>query len=50
LSFVRTNAPPFRLHVLELDDAPDAALDPMCMPFLNWFVLTVSAIPAAELS
>src|SRR5512132_23560 len=44
-TFVRTNAPPlpgFTCWNSTMRQTPPSI--PMCMPFLNWFVLTISAI------
>src|SRR5215216_5157132 len=45
LTLVRTNAPPlpgFTCWNSTMRQTPPSM--PMCMPFLNWFVLTISAI------
>src|SRR5437773_8738054 len=51
LSFVRTNAPPLPgftcWNSTMRQTSPSSA---MWIPFLNWFVLTVSAIPAPSLA
>src|ERR671936_2161778 len=49
-SLVRTNAPPlpgFTCWNSTIRQTPPSSS--MCIPFLNWFVLTVSAIAAARL-
>src|ERR671937_1938446 len=50
-SFVRTNAPPFPgftcWNSTIRQTSPSSS---MCMPFLNWFVLTVSATGARTLA
>src|SRR5919199_199440 len=51
LSLVRTNAPPLPgftcWNSTIRQTSPSSS---MCMPFLNWFVLTVSAIPRGSLA
>src|SRR5438132_12625466 len=50
LSFVRTNAPPFPgLTCWNSTMRQTSPSSSMCIPFLNWLVLTVSAIAAVRL-
>src|SRR6266700_769141 len=50
LSFVRTNAPPFPgLTCWNSTMRQTEPSSSMCIPFLNWFVLTVSATTGASL-